>query len=172
MRFLFEIDTKDYDPNGTVFVRDSVRSIIVKNGKVAMVHSIKYDYYKFPGGGIEDGESKETALIRETREEVGLSVIPETIQEYGYVHRIQKSEHPDTDHFIQDNFYYLCQAEEALKMQDLDDYEADESFTLEWMDPETVILINRNVSHGPKDQNMLEREARVLEILMQEGYFN
>lgn len=68
MRFLFEIDTKDYDPNGTVFVRDSVRSIIVKNGKVAMVHSIKYDYYKFPGGGIEDGESKETALIRETRE--------------------------------------------------------------------------------------------------------
>lgn len=99
-------------------------------------------------------------------------MIPETIQEYGYVHRIQKSEYPDTDHFIQDNFYYLCQAEEALKMQDLDDYEADESFTLEWMDPETVILINRNVSHGPKDQNMLEREARVLEILMQEGYFN
>lgn len=171
MRFLFEIDTKDYDPNGTVFVRDSVRSIIVKNGKVAMVHSIKYDYYKFPGGGIEDGESKETALIRETREEVGLSVIPETIQEYGYVHRIQKSEYPDTDHFIQDNFYYLCQAEEALQTQDLDDYEADESFTLEWMDPETAIFINRNVGHGPKDQNMLEREVRVLEILMQEGYF-
>lgn len=172
MRFLFEIDTKDYDPNGTVFVRDSVRSIIVKNGKVAMVHSIKYDYYKFPGGGIEDGESKETALIRETREEAGLSVIPETIQEYGYVHRIQKSDHPDTDHFIQDNYYYLCQAEEALQTQDLDDYEADESFTLEWMDPETAISINRNACHGSKDQNMLEREARVLEILMQEGYFD
>ena len=32
-----------------------------------MIHSLKYDYYKFPGGGIEDGESNEEALIRETR---------------------------------------------------------------------------------------------------------
>ena len=57
MRLLFEIDTKDYDINGTAFVRHSARCINIKNGKVAMVHSLKYDYYKFPGGGIEKGES-------------------------------------------------------------------------------------------------------------------
>ena len=27
-------------------------------------------------------------MIRETREEAGLAVIPETVREYGYVHRI------------------------------------------------------------------------------------
>ena len=47
MRLLFEIDTKDYDPNGKPFVRPSVRGIIIRDGKVAMVHSLKYDYYKF-----------------------------------------------------------------------------------------------------------------------------
>ena len=38
--------------------------------------------------------------------------------------------------------------------------------------PEHAIHINRHRSHGPKDQHMLEREALVLERLMQEGYFD
>ena len=50
-----------------------------------MIHSLKYDYYKFPGGGIENGENPVEAMIRETREEAGLVVKPETVKEYGYV---------------------------------------------------------------------------------------
>ena len=99
MRMLFEIDTKDYDINGTSFSRPSSRGIIIKNGKVAMVHSLKYEYYKFPGGGIEVQEDKVTALIREVMEETGLVVIPESVKEYGMVHRIQKGDYEDV--FIQ-----------------------------------------------------------------------
>ena len=87
MRLLFELDLHDYAECTRTFVRNSARSIIIRNGKVAMVHSLKYDYYKFPGGGIEKGESPVDAMIRETREEAGLVVIPETVREYGYVHR-------------------------------------------------------------------------------------
>ena len=68
MRLLFTIDPKDYDPHGKGFVRDSARAVIVCGEKVAMVHSLKYDYYKFPGGGIEPGETLVDAVIRETRE--------------------------------------------------------------------------------------------------------
>ena len=42
MRMLFELDTKDYDPNGQAFVRPSVRGIILRDGRIAMVHSLKY----------------------------------------------------------------------------------------------------------------------------------
>lgn len=171
MRLLFELDTKDYDPNGVAFVRPSARCIHIKNGLVAMVHSVKYDYYKFPGGGIEPGEGKEAAMIRETREEAGLTVIPASIREYGYVHRVQKSTYDDADYLLQDNYYYLCEVEETASSQDLDDYEADEKFTLEYVEPDKAIHVNRNVDHGPKDQLMLEREARVLELLKAEGYF-
>lgn len=52
MRTLFEMDKKNYDSSGKVFYRPSVRSIIIRGGRVAMVHSLMYDYYKFPGGGI------------------------------------------------------------------------------------------------------------------------
>ena len=92
MRLLFEMDAKDYDPDGKVFSRPSARGIIIRDGKIAMVHSLKYDYYKFPGGGIEKGESPEQTLQREVAEEAGLQVIPQSIREYGLVHRVQKGE--------------------------------------------------------------------------------
>ena len=170
MRLLFNMDANDYDKNGRAFVRHSARCITIQNGRVAMVHSLKYDYYKFPGGGIEENETKVQALIRETEEEAGLVIIPESIREFGYVHRVEKSDHMDADYFVQDNFYYLCEVQKVKTSQKLDDYEADEHFTLEWVEADKAIVINRTVDHGPKEQNMLEREARVLEILKAEGH--
>lgn len=167
MRLLFEMDAKDYDPDGKVFSRPSARGIIIRDGKVAMVHSLKYDYYKFPGGGIEKGESPEQTLQREVAEEAGLQVIPQSIREYGLVHRVQKGEKGDV--FVQDNYYFLCDAEAEIHLQHLDDYESEEGFTLEFVDPACAVHRNRYVDHGTKDQIMLEREAKVLEVLMEEG---
>ena len=72
MRLLFEMDKKDYAQCTHIFTRNSARSIIIRDGRVAMIHSPKYDYYKFPGGGIEEGENPVEAMIRETQEEAGL----------------------------------------------------------------------------------------------------
>ncbi len=172
MRLLFELDKKDYEHCTHTFVRDSARSILVKDGLVAMVHSLKYDYYKFPGGGIEAGETAVEAMIRETQEEAGLVVIPASVREYGCVHRVQKSKADETERFVQDNYYFLCEAEDTPASQNLDDYEADERFTLEFVTPETAIRANRRGDYGPKDALMVEREARVLEIMIEEGLFS
>ncbi len=172
MRLLFEMDKKDYGKCTHTFVRNSARSIIIVNNKIAMVHSLKYDYYKFPGGGIESGENPIDAMIRETREESGLVVKPETIKEYGYVHRIQKSDGDETECFVQDNYYYLCEAEEGVVAQNLDEYELAETYSLEFVDPKTAIRKNRHVTQSPYNQAMFEREAKVLELLMAEGLFD
>ncbi len=171
MRLLFDLDKKDYADCTHAFVRDSARAIIIRNGRIAMVHSLKYDYYKFPGGGIEPGETREEAVVRETLEEAGFTVIPGSVKEYGYVHRAQRSTLYETEYFQQDNYYYLCAAEDTVGRQQLDDYESDEHFTLEFVTPAHAIRTNRRRGHGPKDPLMLEREARVLELLMKEGYF-
>ena len=146
MRLLFEMDKKDYEYCTHRFARNSARSIIIRDGKIAMIHSLKYDYYKFPGGGIENGENPVEAMIRETREEAGLVVKPETVKEYGYVHRIQRSDMDSSECFVQDNYYYLCKAEPEIQK-------------------------NRSVGASPYNPMMFEREARVLELLMSEGYF-
>lgn len=171
MRLLFEIDTKDYNINGRGFIRPSSRCIHIKDGLVAMVYSQKYDYYKFPGGGIKTDEDRIEALIRETKEETGLQIRRESIKEYGYVHRIQRDHTGATDYFLQDNYYYLCDVLDQMSIQSLDDYEADEGFTLEYVAFDKAIAVNRNHPHGNTDQIMLERDARVLELLRDEGFF-
>lgn len=169
MRLLFEMDKKDYGNCTHSFIRNSARSIIIVNKKIAMIHSLKYDYYKFPGGGIENGEDPIDAMIRETCEEAGLVVKPESIREYGYVHRIQMSDLDETECFVQDNYYYLCGAEDRIVSQNLDEYESEETYTLEFIDPKAAIRKNRNVASSPYNKMMFEREARVLELLMDEG---
>lgn len=171
MRLLFTLDAKDYYDTKTRVVRNSSRAIIIENKKVAMVYSSKYDYYKFPGGGIEENESKIDTLIRETKEETGLEIIKDSIKEYGYVYRIQKSADKDAT-FIQDNYYYICNVEKERSAQSLDDYEANEGFTLQYVDPIEVIKVNRQNTSDKIVKLMIEREAKVLELLIDEGYFS
>ena len=171
MRLLFAIDLENYDKSGKVFRRPSARAIIIKDNRIYMIHSLVYDYYKFPGGGIEKEESNIDALVRETSEEAGLIVIKDSIKEYGYVHRIQKAKDEGFSMFVQDNYYYLCDVEDRVVCQRLDDYEDEERFTLELVDPMVAIKANRKKGHDSQKQTMIEREAKVLEMLIGEDYF-
>ena len=171
MKTLFEIDLKDYDENAPRFERPSVRGIILKEGKIALVHSLKYDYYKFPGDGCEKNENHHATLVREVKEETGLVVISSSIKEFGMVHRIQKGDFGDT--FVQDNFYYFCNVENKIQGQKLDDYEDEERFTLEFVSIEDAIKVNKYNHHGEKQNDefyngMFQRETKVLEMLLKE----
>jgi len=169
MKKLFEIDLKDYDENAPRFERPSVRGIILKEGKIALVHSLKYDYYKFPGGGCEKNENHHATLIREVKEETGLAVISSSIKEFGMVHRIQKGDFGDT--FVQDNFYYFCDVEKEVENQNLDDYENEENFTLEFVSIEHALNVNYTHPHGEISniyKMMIERDSKVLEMLLEE----
>ncbi len=171
MRLLFDLDKKDYAACTHRFERPSARSVIIRDGKLAMIYSGKYGYYKFPGGGIEPGEDPAAAMIRETLEEAGLRVDPASVRPYGYVHRIQRSDRDPTECFVQDNFYFLCEALGEPVEQRLDGYEAEEDMRLRFVEPETVLRTNRGVGPSPYNGLMFEREARVVELLLKEGYF-
>ena len=166
MKTLFTLDSGVYDESIEVVRRPSARGIVIRDGKVAMIHSKKYDYYKFPGGGIEADETPLEAMIREVKEESGLVVIPESIREFGNVHRRSKTKLGGL--FIQDNLYYVCSCEDGTGERRLDDYESEEGFTLEFVKPEAAIEKNRNGDYTLMPL-MLEREARVLELIISEG---
>ena len=167
---LFIMDQKDYDDSFKQFRRPSVRGVIIKDGKIALVYSKKYDYYKFPGGGIENDEDHRSALKREVLEETGLTVLDDSISELGSVLRIQKSRFEENVIFYQENFYYLYDTDNSLKTQSLDEYELDEGFTLRYVYPNEAIQTNRTRDHGDYDLMMLERESRVLEYLVEKEY--
>lgn len=164
MNELFVLDKKDYDPSWPVFRRDSARGIIARNGKLLLMYSPKYRYYKFPGGGIEKGETPEEALQREVLEESGYRVIPETIREYGFVPRRKKDALCDGI-FIQGNYYYFCDVYDDPVPQKLDDYEQDEGFTPVWIEPMEANSFNRHNAHGDADPVMLKRDSRVMDMV-------
>lgn len=174
MNELFSLDLQDYDPSWPVYSRASVRGLIFRDGKVLMIYSKKYQYYKFPGGGIEESDGPEegspnrahaNALIREVLEESGAHVIPESIREYGCVPRRQKSTVFIGQTFLQENFYYFCEVEKDLTEQKLDDYEQEEGFTPVWIDPLEAWHKNRHNFHGDADPIMIKRETKVLNMI-------
>ena len=168
MRLLFTLDARNYTEGGRAFSRPSARAIVIREGRVAMVHSRKFDHYKFPGGGIEPGESREAALQREAREEAGLVLDLQSIRPFGFVHRIERGDAEPI--FLQDNFYYLASVA-ALVPQELDGYEAEEGYTLRWVEPGEAIQKNKALTsvYKRKYHTMLLREALVLERLQAEG---
>lgn len=169
MQRLFTIDLKDYKENDVHFKRPSARGIIfTEDKKIALVYSERDKYYKFPGGGICEKEDKIEALIREVKEEVGLSVLPNSIKEFGSVLRLQKSTTEEATVFEQESFYYFCQVEDKIGEQRLDNYESEAGFVLRFIHLSEAIRVNSEFkSEDFFEQIMIEREKKVMELILE-----
>ena len=61
--------------------------ILIEDNKVALIerHRAGLDYFVFPGGGVDEGESPEQGAIREAMEELGVEVsIKQRIAEFHF----------------------------------------------------------------------------------------
>lgn len=184
MKTLFAIDYKDYEPGWPSSSRPSARAIILMSSstktsadtvplspddKIALVYAKNLGYYKFPGGGINEGEEKTAALIREVEEETGLEVISESIKEYGLVHRIMQSEMFPETIFIQDSFHYFCRVKTTqggvpvIKNQKLDNYEKSDGFELKVVSIKEAVQTNLQFkSDKASKMDMIARETHVM----------
>jgi 8-oxo-dGTP diphosphatase len=57
-------------------VRIRAGIVLIQNKKVALIerHRAGLDYFVFPGGGVDEGETPEQSAIREAMEELGVEV--------------------------------------------------------------------------------------------------
>ncbi|MBI4262027.1 NUDIX domain-containing protein [Candidatus Uhrbacteria bacterium] len=62
---------------------DKVALVDIRDHKVLMALSRGKERWFNPGGKIEQGETKEQALVREIREELSVEINSESIQHYG-----------------------------------------------------------------------------------------
>jgi 8-oxo-dGTP pyrophosphatase MutT (NUDIX family) len=58
------------------FIRIRAGIVLIQQNQVALIerHRAGLDYFVFPGGGVDEGESAEQAAIREAMEELGIEV--------------------------------------------------------------------------------------------------
>lgn len=160
----------NYDPDWPRHVRHAVRCIILRGDKVALVKSTVKGFYQFPGGGIDQGESHQQALIRETLEEAGLDIIPESIRPFGITQEIRASQIAPETIFDHTSYFYFADAAGEGHSQVLEDYEEELGYTLEWADLRHAAAINRTLS--PKYEHktkFLLREADILDLLAEQA---
>lgn len=162
MRLIEDFDKKNYEECKKLFYRKAVRAIIIKDNKLALIRSDKFGEYKFPGGGAEDGESDIDTLIRETREESGLNIIKESVKPYGMMMEKRKSVFEPEYIFQMESYYYLCDVSDQLSETNLDQYEVEYGYKLQFISLDEAIVNNQNALVHQETATWIERELCVL----------
>lgn len=147
-----------------IIYRDSVRAIILKEGKILLVYSEESNEYKFPGGGLKEYEAKEPALRREVMEEVGKKV-KSVNESLGYVDQIYNDIYDDRKYFFLRSYYYFCEVYEEDFEQDLDLYERNLRFVSRWVTLDDAIKTNQAKHDSGSEYHWTERELFVLILL-------
>jgi 8-oxo-dGTP diphosphatase len=158
--------SKGVNIHGRTIHRHAVRAVILRGHELLMIHSTKVGDYKFPGGGVDQNESHGQALIREVREECGMSLL-HVGDEICRVIEYDLPMEQEYDAFKMTSYYYQCKVQDGFGSQKLDDYEVDLGFEPVWITLDRAMELNRvllNVHHPPK---WLDREVLVLEHLKQ-----
>ena len=159
------IDLKDYRENGTVYRRTAVRGIIRHEGRLLLI-SGKYGDCKFPGGGVEAGESLEEALAREIHEETGFTLNPRSLRKWGEVTERRKGITADMTEMI--SHYFFCELTEAPQTrQELDPYEKEYEYAPVWLTLEDAIEKNK-AALGQAEVPWVTRDLTVLQCLRDE----
>ena len=151
MELLKEIREKDAYPNSQsnkipqYKYRKAVRAVVVDDeNNVALLHVSNHNYYKLPGGGIEDGEEIEVALNRECLEEAGCNI---TI--IGEVGRI--IEYRDRWNTEQESYCYIARLKGEKGIQNLQGYEIDAGFKVVWVGIDEAIELVKNSNPNTYD---------------------
>ena len=160
------IDLKDYRENGTVYHRTAVRGIIQQERKLLLVAG-KYGDCKFPGGGVESGESLEEALAREIREETGFALDPSSLRKWGEVTERRKGITADITEMV--SHYFFCELTETAQIQqELDPYETEYEYAPVWLTLEEAIQKN-TAALGQTEVPWVTRDLEVLRLLRDEN---
>ena len=144
--------------------RDAVRAVILRGHDLLMVYSSKVGDYKFPGGGVNVGETHEHALARELLEECG-AILISADAELGVIIEYDHAIRTEFDAFKMTSSYYVCRVNEEFGSQTLDEYEHDLGFQAVWIDIHKAVEANKSLLSLRKPPEWLKREIFALEYI-------
>jgi 8-oxo-dGTP diphosphatase len=167
MKLLKEIYRNDnLNLGGRTLVRESARAIILRGHELLLVYASLEGGYKFPGGGVEPGETHDETLAREIQEECGAR-LSQILREYGMVIEYKLPFEPEFDVFKMISRYYVCQVTECLVEPRLDDYERQLGYCPQWVPVQDAIHANHRLSSlaGGDVPGWIVRETYILNLI-------
>lgn len=139
-------------------VREAGRAVVLDNeNMVALLHVTKENYYKLPGGGLEDGEDKIIALKRECIEEIGCDI--EVTNEIGTIVEYRK-----IFSLKQISYCYLAKIKGEKGKPDFTEEEKEGGFEVVWVTFDEAIKLVANSKAGNLEGSLyiVPREIEIL----------
>lgn len=160
----------DLPQAGKTIYREAVRGIICQGGRLLLVYSPVNGDYKFPGGGVGEGEAYHAALAREIREECGAELAC-IVAEFGRVIEYDRPQEPEFDLFKMTSMYYQCSIRPGMGATNLDEYERDLGFQSCWVTLVDAIENNRAVLQSGRANipRWTTRDTYIMELIQQRG---
>ncbi|HUC31299.1 MAG TPA: NUDIX domain-containing protein [Candidatus Paceibacterota bacterium] len=163
MKVLHIINPDNIDDSvaATYKPRLAARGVVFDHdNKVAALPVSKHDYYKLPGGGIEEGESEIEAFRRECLEEIGFDV--EVISELGSI-----VEYRSEFSIIQTSYCYVGKVIGERKEIAFTEHEVSEGFKQPvWVSlKEALKLVSTSNPNNYEGAFIKERDTLILELV-------
>ena len=133
----------------------AVRVFLVRENKVAVIHVNKFQYFKLPGGGVENGEKLNEALIRETREETGCEI-------YKVKKLFDITVYAKEINVVQISKYYFAEVNGERNTPDFTEKEIANGLSLEWV---SISDLNKLINSSKKQQENINNLVIKRDIL-------
>ncbi len=138
-------------------LREAVRTVLFdSDNKIALLKVSKMNYYKLPGGGIEDDENEELALRRECKEETGCDI--KIGEDIGMI-----EEYRDKINIHQKSYCWISELQGEKGNTEFTKKEKSEGFCLKWVKlDEAINLIKDSKPMDYEGQFIVVRDLRFL----------
>lgn len=140
-------------------IREAARAVVFDmENNVALLHATKTDYYKLPGGGLDDDTDRIVALKRECREEIGCDV--EVVGAIGEVVEWRKF-----CTLKQISYCYIARVVGEKGMPDFTESEIEEGFEVVWFSYDEALrhLKESKAEEIESKSYMVPRDIAILE---------
>ena len=142
--------------------RLAARAVLMDgDGRVALMHARVSNYYKLPGGGVEEGEDMHLALAREIMEEVGAKA-----EVLGDIGRVEEWRQWDNDGMHQVSDAYLARVSGPIGQPEFTEKELAAGFEVYWAQDlhEAIDLVSRTLEHENMEVRFMSlRDRSILE---------
>ena len=147
----------DADPTN-YNTREAARAIVLDDlNQVALLKVGQHNYFKLPGGGIEEGEDVRVALSRELLEEIGCEA--EVIGEVGEIVQLL-----DKKQLRQTSYCFLAKQIGEKNPPDFTDEELADGFEIRWTKDidEAIALLEHSKTDDYSGQSIVKRDLTLL----------
>ncbi|WP_339650283.1 NUDIX hydrolase [Halopseudomonas pelagia] len=154
---------------GRALRRYAARGIVLREDRILLLFTERYNDFSLPGGGIDEGEDVAVALVRELEEETGARDV-QVKEHYGFIEEYRPYWKPDYDLMHMTSHFFVCDVAQELADVRMESYEIANGMSPIWISVNEAMSHNRQVMARQENTmgQSIQRETFMLETISRE----